>query len=364
MRLEQTYSGSWTSRLARRASRSGIAAFAALALGGCSGGGYSGGSGPEGGKTASSSGWAYEREFPQGGPVSLVLRLDKVEASLSDQILLEEELRVEEGFESDFPEYLPEDFEGFSVVEISREENDSKAASAPEGKPAQGPAFRSRRKRLTLEPDRSGDLAVAPLAVYFHRGDEAKESSFLTDEIKIHVKPLEDVGSLSVGPLRGIYEAPPGESSGLALWLCLGGGLAVLLGAAVFLYVRRRPRREAQRVPPHEIAYEALRRLVALHLIENGQVERFFVLLSAILREYIESRFQVRAPERTTEEFLQEASRNPVLDHHRARLSQFLSLCDQVKFALYRPEATAIQGAFDATKQFLNETTSHESQVL
>jgi hypothetical protein len=217
---------------------------------------------------------------------------------------------------------------------------------------------------LTLEPDRSGDLAVAPLAVYFHKAGESKESSFLTDEIKIHVKPLEDAGALSVGPLRGIYEAPPGESSGLALWLSLGGGVAALAGVMAFLYLRRRPRKEARRIPPDEIAYESLRRLVALDLIEKGEVERFFVLLSAILREYIENRFQVRAPERTTEEFLQEASRNPVLAHHRARLSEFLSLCDQVKFARYRPEAAAIQGAFDATKQFLSETTSHELEVL
>jgi hypothetical protein len=110
-------------------------------------------------------------------------------------------------------------------------------------------------------------------------------------------------------------------------------------------------------VPPHELAYESLRRLVALGLIEKGEVEVFFVHLSAILRQYIENRFQVRAPERTTEEFLVEAAKNPTIEHHRVRLGEFLKLSDQVKFARFRPEAATIQGAFDTLKSFLAETT-------
>ena len=105
-------------------------------------------------------------------------------------------------------------------------------------------------------------------------------------------------------------------------------------------------------------------RLVAMDLIAKGQIERFFVLLSGVLREYIESSFQVRAPERTTEEFLQEASRDPALDVHRSRLAEFLSLCDQVKFARFEPEAEAIQGAFDVTKRFIEETKSREPAHL
>jgi len=99
-------------------------------------------------------------------------------------------------------------------------------------------------------------------------------------------------------------------------------------------------------------------------LVEKGEIERFFVILSAILREYIENRFLVRAPERTTEEFLEEAARDRALQGHRSRLGEFLSLCDQVKFARYTPEESAIQGAFDVTKRFLEETRSDEPQVL
>jgi len=63
--------------------------LALLGLAGCS----RGSPGKNDGSAAPSP-WAYEREFNNGAPVSLVLRLDKVDITLSDRILLEEELRV------------------------------------------------------------------------------------------------------------------------------------------------------------------------------------------------------------------------------------------------------------------------------
>ncbi len=98
-----------------------------------------------------------------------------------------------------------------------------------------------------------------------------------------------------------------------------------------------------------------------MRLLEKGEIERFFVILSAILRDYIERRFGVHAPERTTEEFLEEAAAHPALAKHRGRLGQFLSLADRVKFARYRPDDEAVQGAFDAAKQFISETTPEET---
>lgn len=302
--------------------------------------------------------WAYEREHRANPavPVSLVLRVDRLEGKLSDRFSLEEELRVGPGFEAEFPEYLPEDFEGFSVTEIREA-----APEPPEAGPAEGETRAAvRRKRLALEPDRSGELAIAPLAVYYHRAGEAEESFFLTDEIRVTVEPAGDVGSLEPRPARGIYEAPPPERrGGIPLWALAAGGLALLALAAV-AYRLSRARGAPPLPPPEEIAWEALRRLVALGLLERGEVEKFFVVLSAILRQYVENRFGVHAPERTTEEFLDEAARHPALAGYRARLGEFLSLSDRVKFARYRPDEAAIQGAFDAAKGFIAETTPAE----
>lgn len=320
--------------------------------------------------------WAYEKTF-SGGPVSLVLRLDRAEATLADRLTLEQELQVEAGFEAEFPEYLPEDFEGFAVTDIATSKGDSGPAAgsdrgvkedvgsgdarADDARPDDARP-RWQRKRLTLEPERSGQLTIAPLAVYFHRSGQPEESSFLTEEVPVEVKGIEDIDSLTLADPRGILEAPPGErsSSKLTAVVLAAAGLLLLIAGTVVVLLRRRSAAPPREVPPHEIAYDALRRLVAMGLIEKGQVELFFVHLSAILREYIERRFHVRAPERTTEEFLEEATRDPALAQHHARLGRFLSLCDQVKFARHDPDEDSIQAAFDTLKQFLVETIPAE----
>ncbi len=314
--------------------------------------------------------WAFEREFT-GGPVSLIVRLDRVEASLADQITMEQELRADPGFETEFPEYLPEDFEGLSVVGIdlprspvvtaaASTDGDSSDSGAAPG--AGGSKVTVSRKRLTLEPDRSGELFIAPLAVYFHAADQqegaAEESSFMTEEIPLQISRPEDIAELELKDPRDIYTAPPVEKEGSALPWVLGGGLAaVALAVGVYL-LRHRKALIPPPTPPHEIAYEALRRLVALDLVEKGEIELFFVYLSKILRDYVENRFEVMAPERTTEEFLQEAASHAALGGHQARLGRFLTLCDQVKFARFEPDDATIQEAFDVVKQFLAETKS------
>ena len=145
------------------------------------------------------------------------------------------------------------------------------------------------------------------------------------------------------------------KEGGSLTWVLGGGALVVALAAAVIL-LRRRKVFVPPPTPPHEIAYEALRRLVALQLIEKEEIELFFVHLSKILRDYVENRFEVMAPERTTEEFLVEAASHPALGGHQARLGRFLTLCDQVKFARFQPDDATIQEAFDVVKQFLAET--------
>ena len=306
-----------------------------------------------------------------GGPVSLVMRLDRTEMELSDQLQLEQELRVEAGFEADFPEYLPEDFEGFAVVDIELPQRDKKksettntdegSASLPEETSAARRKYKTLSKRFVLEPDRSGKLAIAPMEVYFNKEGETKESSFWTEEVTVNVNKLEDVGGLTVRPPTDILETTPEPK---VSWLHVAVGVSAGVGLAGllfwFLFIRKRPVKPPPAVPPHEIAWESLRRLVALDLVNKGEIERFYVYLSSILREYIGGRFHVRAPELTTQEFFAAAPQTFELSPHRDRLKQFLDLCDQVKFARFQPQSETIQDSFDVLKKFVDETTPRE----
>lgn len=137
--------------------------------------------------------------------------------------------------------------------------------------------------------------------------------------------------------------------------------VVVALGAfaaGLFVYLNRPAADQPLPVPPpHTIALEALRRLRDQRLIEQGQVEGYYVALSAIVRTYLEDGLMLRAPEMTTEEFLavtmQDARLNAV---QRDRLSEFLSQADLVKFAKHVPGLGESEAAYEAARRFIEET--------
>jgi len=93
----------------------------------------------------------------------------------------------------------------------------------------------------------------------------------------------------------------------------------------------------------------------ALMLIENP--ERFCTTVSEITRTYLEERFGLKAPERTTEEFLAELPRNVVLDkRHKDLLGEFLTQCDLVKFARFEPGRRELEDLHHAALRLVEET--------
>ncbi len=117
------------------------------------------------------------------------------------------------------------------------------------------------------------------------------------------------------------------------LWLLLA---LVAAAVAFWLWKRRQPGVSAFVAPPptpYEVAIRELRRLRE----ENPPVEEFYTRLSDIVRQYLEGQMGLRAPERTTEEFLFEVSRDHSLSaEHRELLGAFLQEADLVKFAKFR----------------------------
>ena len=85
--------------------------------------------------------------------------------------------------------------------------------------------------------------------------------------------------------------------------------------------------------------------------------DAWFVELSAIVRRYLEQRYDIRAPELTTEEFLLVATARPELTaDHRRLLTSFLERCDRVKFAGYRPAAGESMATHEAARGFVEDT--------
>ncbi len=140
-------------------------------------------------------------------------------------------------------------------------------------------------------------------------------------------------------------------------WIGLGllAALLAALAASAWLYWKRRraqPTPEIQ-IPPHLAARDQLRAALAL----LGRPEPFCVAVSRIIRVYLERQFDLRAPERTTEEFLEELRASALLSLEQKRsLADFLSRCDLVKFARYEPGEPELRGLYDAAVRLVEET--------
>ncbi len=81
--------------------------------------------------------------------------------------------------------------------------------------------------------------------------------------------------------------------------------------------------------------------------------------MSGVLRRYLEDRFGLHAPERTTEEFLRELEFGDALARgHRAELRRFLMQCDLVKFARHQPVERDHVETFELASAFVESTRS------
>ena len=113
-----------------------------------------------------------------------------------------------------------------------------------------------------------------------------------------------------------------------------------------------------------EIALEQLKALRERDLFGRGQVKEHFTELSLIARTYIEQRFDIRAPEMTTEEFLSHVKNSMSLaGSHKETLKSFLKLSDMVKFAKYGPSAEEAGQSFELIQRLIFETKSNHSNT-
>ena len=109
--------------------------------------------------------------------------------------------------------------------------------------------------------------------------------------------------------------------------------------------------------PAHKIAFEALEGLLGKNLPSLGKIKEYYSELSDIIRHYLENRFDIKAPEMTTEEFLVSLSNTEDLNGlQKELLRKFLSHCDLVKFAKYGPTKQEIENAFNSAKKLVDET--------
>jgi hypothetical protein len=316
----------------RAAAAALLVAVACASLAGCSG--------------RAKGGSAVRRSY-QGAGGAVRLEVDRTSITVADTVLLIVEADAYEGSTVRLPESAAAEAGGLSVVD----------SGDLTGRPAGRGTTRSSRW-FRLEPYLSGDYAVEPMSVEITDAAGAKRT-VRTERIPIKVGSLlpKDYGRLEIKDIDGIVRArrslPPWA------WPLLGLLAAAGAGILAWLWWRRRLL-EGQPAPPqpaHLAAYEELDSLVAENLVAHGEVKLFYQRVTGIVRRYVERRFGLRAPERTTEEFLWELREASFMSVELEKLLRaFLQHSDLVKFAELRPRQEEIVGALESCRDFIRAT--------
>src|SRR5262249_1722740 len=146
------------------------------------------------------------------------------------------------------------------------------------------------------------------------------------------------------------------------LWWALAG---IAIAALVWFIWRYFKFRKAKVevvpvVPAHIRAKQKLDDALAL----ISQPKPFCTMVSDTVRLYLEERFDFRAPERTTDEFLHELQgTNLLLPDQKESLGEFLKRCDLVKFARYEPGEPELRDLHGAARRLIEETEPHVESV-
>jgi hypothetical protein len=282
--------------------------------------------------------------------VEAAAHVDKNETTIGDKIKLG--IRVK--FTGDISIQFPEFNQQLGVFTV-KETNVAEGTKSEEG------GYSTVERSYVLSSYEIGSQTIPPLKIKY-KGKQG-DGEVVTNEIPVDIKGVLKEGEIS-GDIKDILSPVdvPISFKRLIPWVCAGFGVFSLSGIIYWLIRKRKRGQERQgqkftKRAPHEVAYELLERLSKEDLIAKGLIKEYYYRITDILRHYIEGRFGLLAPERTTEEFLIEMAHANTLENiHKLLIQDFLERCDMVKYAKYGPSKMEIEEAYDAAKRLIDET--------
>ena len=226
--------------------------------------------------------------------------------------------------------------------------------------------FKVRSLTAVLDPGIGPVLEISATSIKYRRLGEENWLTMASEVVTVEITSVVEGGPEFLEPLDG-FEIPETTESQEAkdqTVLVIGSLVAALLILLVAVLVLRQ--KQAKKIPPlapEKMARRELEHLLSLQLLEQGKVREFYYRLTAILRRYVELRYDVRAPEQTTEEFLAAMREHENLPREQQDvLSAFLATADLVRYARHEPPKEDVRAAFDVARQFVETTTATAKQ--
>ena len=203
----------------------------------------------------------------------------------------------------------------------------------------------------------SGFFAIPPFRFKI-KNDTAKV--FETEPLLFIVQTIPVDTTLAIKGIKGPID-PAGSIYEIQQEILIGL-VALLIIILVIYFIKRRKKVEVIQEeivikrPAHEIALEALHELKGQKLWQQGRVKEYHILVSDILRTYIENRFAIGAMEMTSDE-ITKGLRFIITDMQlKNKLSSVLILSDMVKFAKEQPLPNENESSWEHAQDFIKQT--------
>jgi hypothetical protein len=284
-------------------------------------------------------------------PVEIVITADPATVDLRKDILLNITVTAPSEIDVALPD-LDDRLTGFALNGMFDEEPVTR----------QGRTTLERKARLS--PLLSDEYRLAPMAIrYVDRSRSPARSSWFPTRPMVFdtVSSVQGRSARDIDDsMRPVWIHPPFKT--VAGYVLLVLGITAIIALA-WKFLRKLHRKiRLMRMSPRELALHQLSELLAKDLPAKDMVKEFYLELTMIVRRYIERAHRVRAPEQTTEEFLDAVT----YDHRFSeevvdKLKTFLQAADLVKFAAYHPETEAIGRATDTARNYIE--TDAETRI-
>jgi hypothetical protein len=209
---------------------------------------------------------------------------------------------------------------------------------------------------LQLAAYKTGDLEIPALNVEAVKASGEKEV-LASEPVKVAVQSVLTDKQDALKDLKPQVELDADYRPFLFLLAALASAVYLVSRLVRFWKNRRKaPVPKPERIrSAEEVAREAIERLLARKLVEQGQFKQFYLELSEIIKRFLGSKLGVHSLERTTEEFTRDLRAVSVPSAQYRMIREFLEDCDLVKFAKYRPGAEEVDQILARSKSMIDD---------